>query len=563
MPGSDARELASVLDSLELDALARLLDERDAPSDPAWRDAYDAAEALSDPHRVLRSLAALTGEETDALQRRAAGAALDADLAEALRRHGLTGPTGDVLSTVLELLATSPAPRPAPPTLGAPESDAAVAERAFTTLASLADVLQIAAETPLAQIGSGALGAADRKRLVDSGAVIEPADADALVRIADLAGLIAPIDRTWHLTATGEAWLDLSTIERWHAVADAIVNHLPSALAPDALLTPPSQWGDAYPLDPQWPHVAAVHTDTVIRWGLAARDGRLVPWADTAQGTGALLTLFPSEVDRVYLQNDLTAISPGPLAPRLDRRLRSMARRESRAQASTYRFTADTIGAAFAGGETAPSLREFLSALSLTGVPQPLGYEIERASQRYGQLRVGPRDDGRSQITGDGEALRAAAVDQALRPLGLSYQEETLVSRAGVDTVFWMLVDARYPVLAVDAAGSPLTVRRAPLAPARPAKDPVATYAPLIDRLRAASASGDDAAWLTRELDRAVRGRAVVTVVVQLPDGSERSFTLEAAGLGGGRLRGRDRAADVERTLPISSIVRIENVDQG
>jgi hypothetical protein len=34
-----------------------------------------------------------------------------------------------------------------------------------------------------------------------------------------------------------------------------------------------------------------------------------------------------------------------------------------------------------------------------------------------------------------------------------------------------------------------------------------------------------------------------------------REFTLEATGLGGGRLRGRDRGADTERTLPVSSIV--------
>lgn len=46
-------------------------------------------------------------------------------------------------------------------------------------------------------------------------------------------------------------------------------------------------------------------------------------------------------------------------------------------------------------------------------------------------------------------------------------------------------------------------------------------------------------------------------MVVRMPDGSERSFTLEAAGLGGGRLRGRDRAADIERTLPVSSIVSV------
>ena len=44
--------------------------------------------------------------------------------------------------------------------------------------------------------------------------------------------------------------------------------------------------------------------------------------------------------------------------------------------------------------------------------------------------------------------------------------------------------------------------------------------------------------------------KSEIVVVVRMPDGSERSLTLEASGLGGGRLRGRDRGADVERTLP-------------
>ncbi len=50
-------------------------------------------------------------------------------------------------------------------------------------------------------------------------------------------------------------------------------------------------------------------------------------------------------------------------------------------------------------------------------------------------------------------------------------------------------------------------------------------------------------------------------MTVRLPDGSARVFRLEATGLGGGRLRGRDRAADVERTLPLSHIDAVAPVD--
>jgi hypothetical protein len=57
-----------------------------------------------------------------------------------------------------------------------------------------------------------------------------------------------------------------------------------------------------------------------------------------------------------------------------------------------------------------------------------------------------------------------------------------------------------------------------------------------------------------------VRARAVIDVVVRLPDASTRTFRLEATGFGGGRLRGRDRGADVERTLPLSSIASVHPV---
>ena len=112
--------------------------------------------------------------------------------------------------------------------------------------------------------------------------------------------------------------------------------------------------------------------------GCSPTTAREPDWAATAAQRGALRTpaaltaLLPAEVDRIFLQNDLTAIAPGPLAPALDVRLRTMAARESAAQASSYRFTPESIAHAFVAGETEESILEFLGALSLTGIPQPL-----------------------------------------------------------------------------------------------------------------------------------------------------------------------------------------------
>jgi len=43
-----------------------------------------------------------------------------------------------------------------------------------------------------------------------------------------------------------------------------------------------------------------------------------------------------------------------------------------------------------------------------------------------------------------------------------------------------------------------------------------------------------------------------------MPDGSEVPYVLEPAAVAGGRLRARDRRADIERTLPLSHIVAVE-----
>lgn len=573
MAAPDARTLATLLAGLDDASLTRLLEGRRVAATAGWTDFFDAADALLEAPSVLRGVAALARREAIALQDAvSSGIPVPAGpVRDALTRAALVSADGDPYAAVIAAWVSVPA-APADPVAtsasaaaAAPEDDAHAAERAFAASASLTDVLQSTLSTPLSRIGSGALGAVDRRRLVEEGAV-DTADAvDELVAIAATAELVGEVDRTWLVTAAGDEWLGARTVSRWHDVARRLRDALPPALrTADGGWIAVADWSGAHPFDPSWPARAAQLRSHLQRWAMIGPDGTPPSWAQGLADGGdadepALQALLPAEVDRVFLQNDLTAIAPGPLDPQLDRRLRSMALRESRAQASTYRFTAETLTAALTSGETADSLRAFLSELSLTGVPQPLEYEIERSALRHGAIAVGPDWSGHTRITAaDPALLKAIAVDQALRPLGLVAEGDALLARSGPDTAFWMLADARYPVTAVDADGRPRSLDRHRLAPtpAAPA-DGVDVYGPLRARLRAAHESDADSAWLGRELEQAVRAHAVLVIVVRLPDGSEREITLEATGLGGGRLRGRDRGADVERTLPVSSIASV------
>jgi hypothetical protein len=135
--------------------------------------------------------------------------------------------------------------------------------------------------------------------------------------------------------------------------------------------------------------------------------------------------------------------------------------------------------------------------------------------------------------------------------------DHRLVSRQPLETVFWMLSDARYPVAAENGAGEIVLVRRERVASA--ARIAIATpVVQLVERLRTSAAeNGGEHAWLVKQLDAAIRSRAAVTASIAMPGGGVTEMVLEPASISGGRLRARDPNSDTERTLPLSSIVAL------
>lgn len=569
-----ARPLAVWLAAAPDSQLAALFEARGVRTDASWSDFFDAAEALLDSVSVERMLPQLTLGEATTLRRAVDDDALPRDQAG-----------DDAAATLIALALLRPDGTPHPPVADAvasrslpPVTDAAAdaapatetaaahaAERAFTSVAALADVLLMARETPLALLTNGNLAAGERRRMADAGFPVDIAD--ELVALALDAAVVAIADRRLRVTPDGERWLRLAAAERWAQVAEAFRTELPRGLrSASGGWLPVPQWGHQHPWDSSWDERSSVLRERARLLGLIAEGDTEPAWAvalreGSPADTDALQRMLPTEVDRIFLQNDLSAIAPGPLAPALDVRLRGIAVRESAAQASSYRFTAESISHALAADETASSILDFLGELSLTGIPQPLEYLISQTSQRHGLVRVfTDTDSGRTRITSvDTTLLDALGIDQVLRPLGLSRDADGLSSRVGRDTVYWALTDARYPATIVGADGRPQAVDRNP-APTQPPAG-ARSYAALINRLRVQQGPDADAAWLDRELEAAVRTKAVLLVEVGMPDGSTRELTLEASGLGGGRLRGRDRAADVERTLPVKSIRSAQVID--
>lgn len=561
----DARAFASTLADADDAALTRLFRARGIAPDVAWRDVFDAADALLAEQSIRHALGQLAAPGAAALHGAVIeGRAVDGDDTRAgLVALRLIDDAGEPYPSVADVVRTAAAPVVIPRD-PAPQTDsAAAAERALTTVAAVTELLLLSYAHPVTRIGTGAIGVAERRRLVECGVVVDPDDAEETIRIAVNAGLIAESGREWLVTPAARSWLQSENRERWFVLADAFMHELPAGIVGHDGLLAPQRWTSVLPWNTEW----LASTDERLRG--ATMLGLIDPasetstvWARTqSPDLDALSAHWPREVTQVFLQNDLTVIAPGPLAPTADLRLRAMAVRESHAQASTYRFSAESIRGALSRGESAESITDFLSALSLTGIPQPLSYLVNESARRHGDVRVSDdRESGRTRISARTAAVRdTLLVDQALRPLGLVADGEDLISRVARDAVALALADAHYAVAAVSADGAfePLRPGRVAdiVTPAR------IDHTALIHRLRASANDDADGAWLRRELEVAVRDRAVLTVTVTLPDGSTRDFTLEATGIGGGRLRGRDRAADVERTLPLSHITDVSPVD--
>jgi hypothetical protein len=104
----------------------------------------------------------------------------------------------------------------------------------------------------------------------------------------------------------------------------------------------------------------------------------------------ALVELFPAPVERFVIQNDLTAVTSGPLEHTAASELRILADQESRGGAGVYRFSAVSLRRAFDQGWSATEVQQWLERHSTTGVPQPLVYLIDDVGRRHGSIRVGP-----------------------------------------------------------------------------------------------------------------------------------------------------------------------------
>jgi hypothetical protein len=454
--------------------------------------------------------------------------------------------------------------------------DRGAGDRAFGTLGAVTETLLALRDAPARRLTRGGLALPDARRLAAI-AGVDASEVELLLDIAARAGLTVLSGTEWVPTQNLTAWLAGSRVDRWAELANGWLGRLPDDLRELLRARAHAVWGDGlldyldwlYPAGGAWIRERAVAAAReaellgITGAGAPSTAGSRLLLDGTAAAAAAMAESFPPEVDKVYLQHDLTVIAPGPLRVDLETRLRGLAEAEARGVASSFRITAVSLTRALVAGETADGLRAFLGTLSLTGIPQPLEYLISDTAARFGTLRVGRREEaaGAYVRSDDTELLRQLAVDQALTPLGLDVAgAHRLTTRFDVGLLYTALLDARYPVVAEDAEGEIIAMRAERRASSGGGVVSDDTAALLISRVRESAADAPeeaDRAWLARQLELAIKGKVTVAVTVRLPDDSLAEYVLEPAALAGGRLRARDRRADIERTLPLASIVSV------
>ncbi|WP_307807952.1 helicase C-terminal domain-containing protein [Nocardioides xinjiangensis] len=302
--------------------------------------------------------------------------------------------------------------------------------------------------------------------------------------------------------------------------------------------------------------------------------GRRVAAGDLPGAAEAIDPHLPRPVDRVLLQADLTAVAPGPLETEVARRLHLLADVESRGGATVYRFTSGSLRRGFDAGWSAVEVRDFLTSVSQTPVPQPLEFLVDDVARTFGSVRVGHAE---AFLRSDDEAALAALVhDPRARTLGLRLLAPTVaIATSPLDVLLPRLRElGAAPV--VEAADGTVRVSRPDLHRAstrrgrRPAGAVEARQAAQVQAVATAIRAGDRArssrpaavevthpSAALAALREAIEAGSTVVIGYVDSHGATGERVVDPRRLDGGRLSAYDHRSDDVREFAVHRITAV------
>ena len=551
---SQVLDLAGILRGLSDEELIRLLRLRGGSS-TNLKDFFDLAEWLLQPKNMTTFVNSLP--KSALLYASGSGKSAGGPLLDFLRERNLVGFTG-------EASAKAPAQTP---NIG--ETDSVAGIHAFETLAAITELVFDLEHRILRDVGKQGISLADTKRI----SALTGKELDfvrAIFELAAAAGLISSVDGRWALTARAAEWIDLSARDRWNLLASTWVELLGMGASAElkAELThghPLDQaLRDCFPLErfdasSRFGHILTYSellglsvNGAVSSWTLSLLSGSPEKAANVIEKS------LPKTQGRIIIQGDLSVIAPGPLSTDDERELRAFVDIEQAGLASRYRLSALSVSFGMESGLSADQMRGTLLRLSGGALPQPVDYLLNDAVKRFGRIRVieDSRSGGCFVFSSDPTLLTELVNDSRLKPYNLiRIDSESLSSRFGRDILYFGLREVGHTAIRSDRAGAPISPLKVVASAAQKADS--GDWTETVSRLRLSdqsiSSSSDDEA-IMRQIMLAIKSKSKISVTFTGQHDIEHTMILEPNGVANGRMRARDRKADIERTIPIANI---------
>jgi hypothetical protein len=578
---SDQLRIASALRKLDDAALERVIQLRMLNSSH-FRDFFDMADALANQKSVAAALSSLTVnqfEQLEALNKNKV--AKPSDIIFDLLLADRANDSAQVFESTLSAIASIRAQRKtlkAVEAAASPSLQLSVADvdrdaslAIFDAIQALTELIFELEQRYIREVGKRGVGLPDIKRLANH--LNKSNDyAKQIFELALFVNLAEVEGSRWQLGQQAENWISWTDRQRWSYLSDCWLALLGEEAASELLnLEAAASFGEK--LIEVYPFADSTATNRIKKVaemanliGLVA-NGQATSWLALLAGNSSqaaserAVSGLPAADERLIIQADLTLIAPSPLPTELEIQLRRFVDTEQIGMASSYRLSALSVSHGLETGLTIENIRALLLRLSGKDLPQPVDYLLKEAETRFSRLKIFATKSGaHSQIVSSDSILLAEIHnDQRLKPFALHFNEAgNLHSRFEPELVYFALRDANFVAVRVDEAGKVLSPQK--LSTVKRESEQKQNIAEDIARMREADnqgASNPDDDELLRQIQLAIKYKAKMQIVLTTANGELVEYLVEPVGVANGRLRAKDRKADLERTLPLSSVVSI------
>lgn len=578
---SDQLQVAAALrrmDDLSLVQLAKIRSINTAH----LRDFFDYADALTAPKSATAAIASLSNRQLDALEAIIEGKKPETKVASELAELALVDKSKSgysvfdyALSCFSELSKSKSTARLSAigeqNQLSIDEVDRDAHLAIFEIIQALTELVFDLEQRYIREVGKRGVGLPDIKRLANH--LRKPNEyAKQVFEIAIWANLAVVTNGRWQLGAQYDNWLTWSDGQRWSHLAKVWLEMLGDAGARELdSIGAGNSFEQALQSSYRFADLAVNSrlnrvSDLAQKIGLVAGD-QVASWfaqviaGDLAKAEQLVSSGLPTQARKLIIQGDLTLIAPSPLPTELEIQLRKIADTEQIGMASSYRLSALSVSHGLETGMSASDIRNLLEELSDHDLPQPVDYLLRESEQRFGRLKVSEAKNSSHTIVTSEDSILLAEIqnNQKLKPLALHFSDKgDLHTRFESELVYFTLRDSGYAAVRVDSRGRVISPTE--MTERESVAESAKTIALDVQRLRDQDAklgSEPDDDDLLRQIQLAIKNKATALVTLQTSTGEQIEYLIQPVGLANGRLRAKDRKADVERTLPLTSITSI------